>query len=341
MRAIKPSPAATLVLATVALCPGAGVAQDALSVSVRALAEISQPIHREAPAEVVALARTQVAARLAAPLERIRVDVGETVEAGAVLAELECVDPQDRLERARARLAELKARRQLARTRLQRTRRLREQNATSADELDQARSEYEANAANLRAQQAQVTQAERDVERCRLEAPFAGAVTARPGQPGTFVQPGSPVVELVDPDRVVLSARVQPNRLATLRQSERVVFHADGRDWRVRMRHVVAVADPATRTHEVRLAFTADRPPPATAGRIHWRAVEHAIPADLIVRRDGQLGVMRLDGERARFHALPEAVEGRPAPTDLTADTELIVQGRYRVAAGDRVAAGE
>jgi len=323
--------------AALALVPARADSQQPTSVTVQALGELAQPIHTDAPAEVISLSRAQIAARLAAPIDRIRVDVGDRVERGAVVAELECVDARNQLERARKRRQELAARKELARTRLERTRRLREQGAATPDELDEARSEFDAAAANLEAQGAAVASAQRDVERCTIEAPFTGVVTGRPRQPGTYVQPGTPVIELIDPGAIVLSGQVQPSQLGSLEAAGQARFVAQGQRYPARLRHIVPQVDPTARTREVRLAFTNEQPLPGTSGRIRWRVAERAIPPELLVRRDGQLGVMRPADGRARFHALAAAVEGRPVATELAPDTPLIVRGRYSVADGDPI----
>ncbi len=331
-----------LVLAAgLALIAARAHAEEPLSVTVQPLSELAQPIHADAPAEVVSRSRAELAARLAAPIDRIRVDVGDRVDSGAIVAELECVDAGNRLERAQSRREELAARKALARTRLERTQRLLKQDAATPDELDEARSEFDAAAANLRVQNAAVEAAERDVERCTIEAPFAGVVTARPRQPGSYVQPGTPVIELIDPAAIVLSERVQQRHLDALEAANEASFRSQGRRYPARLRRVVPQSDPTTRTREVRLAFIEDQPLPGVAGRIRWRVTDRALPADMLVRRDGQLGVMRrLDG-RAHFEPLPAAVEGRPVATDLAPDTPLIVRGRYSVADGDPIQVSE
>lgn len=324
-----------------ALAQPAGAQENALPVTTRTFAEVAEPLMRTAPAEVVARARTRVAARLAAPVAALPVDVGDRVEAGAVIARLECTDFEDALDRARARLNELQARRRLAETRLERARRLRAEDAVSADQLDEARAEYDALGASIRAQRAAVSGAERDVERCTVAAPFAGAVIARPAEPGAFVQPGTPLVELVDPGTIVLSARVTGRDAETLTEAERIRFRADGREYPVRLESLVPLADASARTREARLRFTGERPLPGRAGRVAWEAAATALPPELLVRREGRLGVMLLEDGRARFRALPQAVEGRHVPLDLPPDTPVIVRGRFAAVDGTPVDVAE
>lgn len=325
-----------LALALAALPAGAG--DDPRRVSVARLGDVAVPLGASAPAEVVSLARTPVPARLAAEVEAIPVELGDRVAAGDALARLDCADFRDALERADARLHELEARLQLAAIRLERTRRLRARDAVAADRLDEAEAERDALAASVDSQRAAVAAARRDVARCRVEAPYAGIVVARAVDPGAFVQPGTTLVELVATDRVEVRARLSAADVDGLAGASGFTLRAGGARYPLELTRVVAAADPATRTRQARLRFTGGNTPvPGTAGRLHWVLTGRAVPAHLLVRRDGRLGVMVAADGRARFHALAGAVEGRPAATDLPADTALIVDGRHAVTDGAAV----
>lgn len=306
-------------------------------ITVARLADVAIPLERSAPAEVEALTRTTIASRLAAEIDSIPVETGERVAAGDVLARLDCTDFEDALAQAQATLDELEARLRLAGIRLDRIERLRRENAASADQLDEAEAERNALRANLRAQRTRVAMARRDVERCSVNAPFDGLITARTGERGAYVQPGTPLMELVSTDRLELRARLTDGDAESLKATANAMFQAGDEQWPVSLVTVVASADTASRTREARLTFEGTPPIPGTAGRVHWTAHPRSIPADLLVRRDGALGVFTITDGRARFRSLPEAIEGRPAPTDLPADTRLAVEGRYGLGDGDRV----
>lgn len=329
-----------LMLLAGGLSPSAA-ADETRPITAARLADVAVPLERSAPAEVEALTRTRIAARLAAEVESIPVETGARVAADEVLARLDCTDFEDALDQAEATLEELKARVRLAGIRLDRTERLRRENAASADQLDEAEAESDALGANLRAQRTRVTMARRDVERCTVRAPFAGLITARPGERGAYVQPGTALVELVASEGIELRARLTDRDTASLGERGNTSFRADGGHWPVTLLTVVENADSATRTREGRFAFEGEPPIPGTAGRLHWTAHPRAIPADLLVRRDGALGVFVIDDGTARFRALPEAIEGRPAPTDLPADARLAVEGRYGLSDGDHVRIAE
>ncbi len=330
---------ACLLALLLALLPAVPAAQEdsAKAVTVRALEDAAVTVERSAPAEVEALARTPVAARLATEVEALPVEIGERVASGDTLARLDCTDYRNALDQARARLAELRARLRLANVRLERTRRLREREATPPDALDEAEAERAAREAGVRAQRLRVSAAQRDVERCTIAAPFAGLVVARPGEPGGFVQPGSPLVELVASDRIESRARLTEADAATLAAAGRGWFLANGERRPVELIAIVEAANTRSRTRRARFRFTGPAPIPGTAGRVHWVAHPRALPADLLVRRDGRLGVFVVADGRARFRAIADAVEGRPAPTRLAAATRIVVEGRYGLSDGQPV----
>lgn len=306
-------------------------------VTAARLSEVAVPLTRSAPAEVKAVTRAGIAARLAAEVEAIDVETGDRVESGAALARLDCTDFENRLEQAEATLEELEARLRLAGIRLDRTRRLRQENAASADQLDEAQAERSALSANLRAQRTRVAMARRDVERCTVSAPFDGLIVARPGERGAFVQPGTVLVELVAANSIELRARLTDADAASLGATPEPFFHANGKRYRVTTITIVDSADTATRTREARLAFRGSWPIPGTAGRLRWTVHPRAIPADLLVRRDGALGVFLISDGKARFRELEAAIEGRPATSHLAADTRLVIEGRYGLNDGDSV----
>ena len=73
------------------------------------------------------------------------------------------------------------------------------------------------------------------------------------------------------------------------------------------------------------------------AGRLRWEAEAAFLPPELLVRRDGGLGVFLIYDGAARFHPLPEATEGQPARVDLPAEARLVLEGRQRLSDGDAV----
>lgn len=323
---------AVLVLAATAF-PVSATGQP-LPVTVARASDHFVPVARSAPATATVLQRTEVAARLTSSVTRYAVEVGDRVPRTAALVELECVDAENARDTAAARLEEAEARARLARLRLRRIGKLRADDAVSAEELDRAQAERSALTATAAALQSELQRARRDVERCTVRAPAAGTITARHADTGDFVQPGTPLLTLVAESNLELRAHVTAGDADSLLSAREPEFRAGGRNFPVGDVRRTGVVEPSTGTEEVRLRFTAERPLPGLAGRLYWQTARSAIPPELIVRRDDRLGVFVVREGRARFHAVDGAVEGRPALTDLAADTTLVIEGRHAVTDG-------
>lgn len=322
-----------LLLAT-AVAPVAAATDEPLPVTARPASELFISISRSAPATAVALQRTRVPARLATPIERFAVEVGERVERDALLVSLDCADAGSTRDGAKARLEEARARARLAQLRLERVKRLRAQEVVSAEELDQAEAEHAATRATVAAAVADLSRSGRDVERCEVRAPISGIITARHAARGDFVQPGTTLLTLVADDDIELRADVTAVDADALLAGSSLEFRTNGNAYPVEHPRRTLVVDPATATEEFRLRFRDARPRPGRAGRIHWRSARTAVPARLIVRRNGDLGVYSVEDGRARFHTLNGAVEGRPALSKLPPDTRLVIEGRHAASDG-------
>ncbi|MGB5079804.1 MAG: hypothetical protein WBO23_03560, partial [Burkholderiales bacterium] len=96
---------------------------------------------------------------------------------------------------------------------------------------------------------------------------------------------------------------------------------------------------PQARTVEARLRFRGEPAAAGASGAVTWRDSRPHIPAELVVRREGRLGVFVDERGLARFHPLAEAQEGRPAPADLAPGTRIVVSGQLALLDGQPLAA--
>ena len=175
---------------------------------------------------------------------RVHVDVGQAVKAGQLLAEMDPVDLDQRLQAqdaalskavsvqtaAQAQLADAKARRELATTNLNRQRELARQNFISPSALEgreqellSAQAAHEAAQANMQAarQDAQRLQAERAAaalqkQNTRLIAPADAVVVSRDAEAGSTVVAGQAVIRLANPATLWVKLRVDQARSSGL-----------------------------------------------------------------------------------------------------------------------------
>lgn len=178
-------------------------------------------------------------------LLRVRVDQGDRVEAGQVLAEIDPVDLRQRAEAAssaaararqaaqaaQAQVAEAESRTRLAQANLARYRALYQQSFVAKEMVDSRSHEAAAAEAALAAARANAAAAQREIGRAdaerqgvdqlrnslRLLSPITGVVTAREAEPGTTVVAGQAVLRLADPARLWVRARVDQARAQGVR----------------------------------------------------------------------------------------------------------------------------
>lgn len=318
-----------------------GAAWAATPVTTRPLADVLIYPERSAPAAVESLNDADLSAEITARVERILVRVGDEVQLGDVLVELDCRDYRSRLAAEQATLRQLEAQHRLAASQVDRARNLRERRGASEEEVEQRETELLGLDARLAAQREAITQAELNVGRCAIRSPYRAAVTARLADEGTLATPGMHVLRVVQTDALELGAQLRSDEVADSRAAASLAFEAHGQRYPVEIRRAVPVIDPRTRTQEIRLTFPDQAPLPGTAGRLVWRSATPHLPADLLVRRDGRLGVFVADDGAAQFRPLAGAQEGQPAPVDLPLDTRIVVAGRERLGDGTPVRAAE
>jgi RND family efflux transporter MFP subunit len=172
------------------------------------------------PATVQALQETLVYSRADGYVRRWLVDIGDLVESGQLLAELDTPELDQQLDQARAQLAQggaaivqAEANRDFSKTTVQRYQPLTQQGVTSQQDLDQRQAQAAVDEANVKVAQANVAAQEANIRRlgqlkgfARVLAPFAGRVTARTVEVGALVTAGnaSPLFKIAttDPARV-------------------------------------------------------------------------------------------------------------------------------------------
>ncbi|MBY4677520.1 efflux RND transporter periplasmic adaptor subunit [Marinobacterium arenosum] len=314
----------------------AGVVQAA-SVRVAPLYSLVSPVEYSAPARVVADDHSILSAQISGLVEQVMVRVGDQVESGQPLVLLECSDYRLALNQAESSRLSLQAQIRLARAQLARAEKLLKQRNAPEELRDQRQAELDRLLADRQGADLQIDNARLAVQRCSVSAPFAGVVTERPATEGSLANPGTPLIKLLRSDRIELSAELPLAQVGSLQRSPQLNFVNHGHDYPLSLRAVLPLVDSRTRTREVRLRFT-DQPALAgSSGRLIWQAAEPRLPVALVVKRDGQLGVMLYQDGKARFQPLPGALEGQAAPVDLPPDSRVIVEGQHAVNDGDAV----
>lgn len=316
-------------------------AQDSIVVETNTPEQVLITRQLRAPADVRTLNQATISAEVPAVISKIHVDVGQLVAKGNTLVELDDTDYQLRLRQALASLEASHAQKIQADARLNRARELDDRKFLSADDLLARETELSVAKAQIRIQEVNVAKARRQLAKCIIPAPFTGVVSERYAQLGSYVGPGTPLLDLTETDRFEIDAEIPASLADTLIASPDIRYVNQKHSWPASLLRLSPVIDPERRTRRARLEFTGLSAPVGSSGELVWLAGNSLLPANLLVRRNGQLGIFLFEHGRAVFLPIENAQEGRPVAVSLPADTRIIVRGRDRLQPGDLVSVSQ
>jgi RND family efflux transporter MFP subunit len=289
---------------------------------------------------VISTSNSRISAEVSARVLSFPAAVGETVNKGDIIVRLEKEDYQLALEREQAKLEALQTRIDLADYELKRAQSLSQKQAVSEQLLKQRETDLNTLVADEKGQRAALALAKRNLDKTDIRALFPAIVTEHISQVGELAAPGTPLLQLLNSESLEVSAKIQAQQADAIRQAKTLLFTQAGKHYPLHLRTITPAIDSTTRTREVRLTFTEKPALPGSAGELSWKQVTASLPADLVVKRNGQLGVFIVNnenGNQARFVPLPGAEEGRPAETDLPPTTAVITEGRFRLQDGGAI----
>jgi HlyD family secretion protein len=285
---------------------------------------------------------------------RVFVDQGDEVKAGQLLAAMDPVDLDRRIQaaesaRARSRqavqaadaqVAEAGSRAQLARVSRDRDQELFRDHLISQQGLDNSTYAAEAAEAALVAARANAAAATEDGARLEAElrgagsvrdnlklvSPVDGVVVSRDAEPGTTVVAGQTVLRLVYPGSLWVRSRVDQSRAQGVHvgQSAQISLRsAPDTPLPGRVARVDLQSDPVTEERVVSVSF--DQPPDRLyLGELAEVTIQLpgqsgvlTVPSAAIVRQGGQTGVWQAVDGRARFTPVSIGSQDHPGVTQI------------------------
>lgn len=307
----------------------------ALPVQVEAIQVLAGPFTRTVtgPALLDAEVKVDVAARVAGRITELRADEGDEVAAGALLAGLDAADAGHLLAQAEAQAAaarssvtEAESDRDAAEAALQKAQAdfrrkedlLQRGNASRAD-FDAARSTLNQAVANAERARSAVLRTRDQLGAAKagalgtgvrlsdtmIVAPITGVVIERLRNIGEIVSAGSPILRLVDPESLILTARFDESVMAQIGPGQRAELHYTSYPGRVFQGTVLRLGRSVdTTTREFTVDLRLAEPPP------HWATGQRAtvtlatgtasaaitVPQDALAPRSGQAGLWVAEG---------------------------------------------
>jgi len=312
-------------------------AAEKITVTTTTIANVAIYPERSAPATVISLNESTISARITSQVDELPVRVGDIVEAGGLLAKLDCSDYQLASRASRSRISALTAQIELAKRRLERTKKLTLKQSISEEILDERKSELAVLNADIRGARADLELAKVNESRCIVSSPFRALVVKRSSAVGQFTNVGTALVKIMDIEELELSAQIFSHDSQQITQSDELIFEHSGKRYPVKLRTVIPIINTETRNREVRLHFKNGPALAGAAGKLLWRDKRPHIPGEFIVRRNNELGVFTVKDNVAHFISIPSAQTGRASPTTISIDTALVIEGQFSLKDADAV----
>ncbi len=291
----------------------------ASGVAVIAAQRTTVPDWLEAVGTVHAAQSTRIASQTMGNIVEIRAQEGDRVQGGQILAVIDDSQPRAAMEQSAAavtaaqkEVSSAESDLALAESTLKRYQQLYEKKSISPQEYDEIKARSQAAEARrdlARAGEAQasaaLTQSRTALANTQIRAPFAGVVTEKKADAGTFASPGVPLFTLEDTRGYRLEAMVDESDIRLVRVGEAVPVLLDSvesAESRGKAAQIVPAADPASRSFLVKIELPADaRLRSGLFGRARFpRGARSAllIPRTTIVERGQLRGVFVIDANQ-------------------------------------------
>jgi RND family efflux transporter MFP subunit len=328
-------------------------------------AVIEEPMSQTVPVlgRIVVREFGPVAARIGGPVNEMRVDVGDRVVRGAVVAVLDrerLTLERDRYEalvkQESAKLAGARADLEKRSLVLKRLEGIRKSAAFSQARYQDAIQDVVKQRGKVAESQAELAQAETQLKRANIDlldseirAPYPGVVSAKHTEVGAYLNVGSPVVTLINDLDIEIEVDVPGNRLGGLTPGSSVRLTLDDRsEHKAAVRAIIPDENPRTRTRPVRFVPKfGDLAKPLATNQSVTVHVPIGIPRtvttvskDAIVQRGGNtlVFVVRDGNGQPQPVKLGESVGNRFVVTSgVKAGDRVVVRGNENLRPGQRL----
>lgn len=301
--------------------------------------------------EIRAREEAALAFRIGGNLIERRVDVGDRVRRGDLLAVLDPGDVQAQARAAQARLTAAQAQLQRARAEQARLATLGRDQLVSRSSVDAQNAATAAAQGEADAARESLAVARNQAAYAQLRAPRDGVIASRQAEAGQVVAAGQPVFSLAaDGEREVAfavpegtTARIHPGQAVQVE-----LWSAPGRRIAARVREVSPAADPVTRTFAARAVLDGGDAPLGASARVYLQPGEAAsslaVPLGALQRgADGGAAVFVVDPATGVARRRPVVIgafgtDSVPVLRGIAASEWIVAAGGHLLRDGQKVA---
>jgi RND family efflux transporter MFP subunit len=272
----------------------------------------------ELPGEVRPRVESRVGFQVGGRVSSRRVETGQRVRRGDVMATLDASDLALSAAAASAELNAARVDRDQQRADLRRFEDLHQKGFISGAELERRRAQSESAEARYRQASALADVSGNQAAHAVLRAPADGVVSGVDAEVGQVVASGQSVVRLALAGDKEVAIAIPEARLEEVRQAPKVTVSlwAHPAELAGRIREIAPIADPATRTYAARVTLLA--PPPQVAfgmtASVRFATPSPgavlAVPLGALLRDGDATYVWRLDRQAMTVQRVPVALAG-------------------------------
>jgi multidrug efflux system membrane fusion protein len=280
-----------------------------------------------------------------------KVDVGDHVRQGDLLAVLDAGDLSAQARAAQAQLAAAAAELGRARADQARFAKLGRDQLVSRSTIDAANAAAAAAQGQANAARANLEVARNQAGYTQLRAPATGVIAARQAEAGQVVAAGQTVFTLAADGAREIAFALPEGAIAGVKPGQAVLvelWSQPGQHWPGRIREIAPAADPASRTYAARV--TVDAAPGALelgqSARVYLPTNGNgslSVPLAALQRQNGGFAVFVIDAKTATLRLQPVQVgpyreDRAPVKRGLNADDWVVAAGGHLLRAGQKVA---
>ena len=280
----------------------------------------------------------QLSSEVSGLVRQVNVEVGDRVETGAALLELDREIEQLTLAALQASTRQASAELADAKRRYEDAGVLRKQKSISENELRLLEAEVEVDSAMLKQQQAEQRRQQARVERHTLRAPFSGVISDRQAETGEWIEPGDAVLTLVAVDALRIEFRVPQEFFNRINPQSMLSVTLDALPDRVfdaSIDTVVPVSDPSSRTFLIHATLNTSDVPMTPGMSVHGKLGLTTGREGVVVSRDA---ILRYPDGRVTVWVIDPGSEP-PTVTEKRVTTGLGFDGLITIR--DGIKAGE
>jgi membrane fusion protein (multidrug efflux system) len=272
------------------------------------------------PGKVVSKLRVNITPAIAGRLTNVRVDEGDKVRKGSVLASLDDREAKSKLKRTRSSLTAANQNLSLAKRSLKRLRRAFSKGAVARRLVEDAEAELRSAKSRKSITEEEVRTAKLSLENPRIVAPFSGTITARFVEVGQWVVPSETLFTLIDGAQREVEVHVDAADSGGIAVGQTVTLSSDafpGRNWTEAVTRLAAATSNVGNANTVNVSVSlGTHAPKLRFGqqvdadiRTAWNPNALKVPYGAVINRKGASWLAVIEDGRARLVGVTTGIE--------------------------------